>query len=57
MQTQTQKQKNAVVSNDAACPHTLLPVLPRPLEATTVTAALDTDTTTATTVEIQSLRV
>jgi hypothetical protein len=48
------KQKNVAVSNDADCPLTLLRELPHPLEATTVIAALDTDTTTATTIETRS---
>lgn len=53
---QMQKQKNAAVSNAAECHHTLLPELLHPLEATTVTAGLDTDTTTATTTATRNQR-
>lgn len=51
---QKQMQKNVVVSNDVVYPHTLLLELPLLLEATIVIAALDTDTTTVTTIEIQN---
>lgn len=51
---QTQTQRSEAVSSGAGCLHILPLELPLHPAAMTVTAALDTVTTTATTIEIQS---